>query len=234
MVDRSIASSQYLASMREVSVRDAAEHMGLSEQRVRALLKAGRIPGRKIGWSWVLDPEAGSAVQRPEGRPMSAKSGWGMLALLAGDDPVWLEPHARSRLRRWIRDRDIVQLLLQGESRSQIIRRHVLPADLPKLRSSSRLVLSGLSAPHVGLDIVPVGNILDAYGDERVVRDIERQFRPSSGSADDNLILRVPSHPWVLDHEIAPIPVVAADLLADQDPRVSRAARELLRSLVDG
>jgi hypothetical protein len=76
---------------------------------------------------------------------------------------------------------------------------------------------------------VPVGQALDAYVDAKTLRAIERRFRPDRHSRSPNMILRVPTHSWILRRPgEAPPPVVGADLLFDEDPRVARAAVRLL------
>jgi hypothetical protein len=107
----------------------------------------------------------------------------------------------------------------------------VHPSDLPKLALSFQVVASGLSAQHAGLDVVRGQDRLDVYVDVDVVKQIERRFSPIKRSSDPNLILRLPSHDWVLHFSEAPAPVVAADLLASDDPRVGRAARQVLEAL---
>ena len=105
----------------------------------------------------------------------------------------------------------------------------MLPSDIAKLVSEFPLVLSGLSAGHSALDIVPVGQQLDAYVDEIQVSRIDHRFQPDLGTDRPNLFIRVPSHPWVLGlFDKAPVPVVAADLLDHEDPRVAGAAVRLL------
>jgi excisionase family DNA binding protein len=215
--------------MRDLSVREAARRLGLSEQRVRALLQTGRLKGHKVGWTWVVHADSALGRSRPQGRPLSALNAWGLLALLAGDRVKWLDPSIRSRLRRRIRDQEIVRVLRESEPRSQVYRWRVLRGDLEKLASDFPLVPSGLTAGYPDLDLVSVGEELDAYVDEKQVDKIERRFRPDRSEDQPNLILRVPSHPWILSFNRAPLPVVAADLLENDDPRVARAAARILK-----
>lgn len=202
--------------------------IGVSPQRVRAMLGAGRLQGRKVGRAWLVsDPER--LARRPRGRPLSAASAWALLALLAGDVPVWVDPAVVSRLRRRIRQGRIVQPLKESAPRAAIHRWRVLPRDIDKLVSEFPLVLSGLSARPPELDVVPIGHELDAYLASRYLPQIERRFRPDRSPEQPNLFLRVPSHRWILEQsDKAPLPVVAADLLLSDDPRVARAAVRLL------
>lgn len=220
--------------MKELTVREAAHRMGVSEQRVRALLKQGRLAGRKVGRAWLVSGDRDLSARENRGRPVSAANAWALLALLSGEIPAWVDPSVRSRLRRRIRDGELVHVLKASEPRATIYRGRVLPTDLPKLSSTFHLVRSGLSATDSGLDIVPVGQALDAYVDAKTLRAIERRLRPDRASSSPNLTLRVPAHPWILRRPLeAPQPVVAADLLADEDARVAGAATRLLEGIHD-
>jgi hypothetical protein len=73
---------------------------------------------------------------------------------------------------------------------------------------------------------------LDAYVDEDALRRIVKEYRPISEPKQANAILRIPSRNWVLDRDgSSPLAVVAADLLADADPRARRSAEQALRAL---
>jgi hypothetical protein len=110
----------------------------------------------------------------------------------------------------------------------------MLPTDLPKLQDYG-LVRSCLAAQIPGLDIVPMGDEVDGYVSSKALTQIEKRFQPSTSTDNPNVVLRVPSHPWVLSQgTAAPPAVVAADLLAHPDSRVARAGRTLLQSLAHG
>lgn len=221
-------------SMNELSVNGASRSLGLSEQRVRALLKAGRIKGHKLGSVWIVEGGAQLAVPRPDGRPLGASNAWALLALLSGEDPRWVDPSVRSRLRRWISQRDIVRLLREGEPRSEVHRLRVLPGDLSKIEDLYPVVRSGLFVPDSPLDIVPIRSVFDAYVNDEVLAAVKRRFRPEVASNSPNLFFRLPLQPWVLSFDAAPPPVVAADLLNHDDPRVSGAAVDFLEGLSGG
>jgi hypothetical protein len=96
------------------------------------------------------------------------------------------------------------------------------------------IVRSGLSASGSQLDIVPIPGALDSYVDQASLDAIEGRFRPEVDSARPNIVLRVPVQDWILSFHDAPAPVAAADLLLHEDPRVARAAAQLLESFTDG
>lgn len=216
--------------MKEYSVREAAALIGVSPQRVRVMLDAGLLQGRKVGRAWVVsDPKR--AERRSRGRPLSAGNVWALLALLAGEVPDWVDPAVRSRLRRRIHQGVAGEALRRSEPRARLHRWRILPGDIDKLVREFPLVLSGLSAGYRELDVVPIMGEVDAYVDVRHLAKIERRFKPDTAAEQPNAILRVPSHPWILKRsDKAPLAVVAADLLSSDDPRVARAARLVLES----
>ncbi len=221
-----------------IPVREAAARMDLSEQRVRAMAKAGRILAVKVGRDWLVDPAGIPAERALAGRPLGADSAWALLALLAGDRPDWVEPSTGSRMRRLLRQapKRVARLIHHSQPRSRILRWRVLPSDLPKIAAQSGLVRSGLSADLPELDVVDIRSSLDVYATEKAVERLGSRYRPDRSPSEPNLLLRVPSRDWILhrgaDH--VPASVVAADLLPSEDPRVRRAAQRLLADLIDG
>jgi hypothetical protein len=167
---------------------------------------------------------------------MSAGNAWALLALLSGDAPDWLRQSADWRLHQLLGlgSLQVEAALQRAESRSQLHRWRLLAADLPKLANEFQIVASGLSAREPGLH-VPSGPAdgVDAYVAAPVLKSISRRFKPQVESERPNVILRVPTHSWILDHHVAPPVVVAADLLDHREPRVARAASDLLGELVD-
>jgi len=47
-----------MTSIPYLSTKEAALKIGISEQRVRTLLRSGDIKGQQVGKVWVLEPEA--------------------------------------------------------------------------------------------------------------------------------------------------------------------------------
>ena len=38
-----------------ISTRDAARLLGVSDRRVRAMIRSGKLPATKVGWGWIID-----------------------------------------------------------------------------------------------------------------------------------------------------------------------------------
>lgn len=58
-----------------LSVKDAAERMNLSVQRIKQLIYDERLLAQKIGNQWIItEADLNSVKQRPAGRPASGKS----------------------------------------------------------------------------------------------------------------------------------------------------------------
>lgn len=220
------------------SVSDAAEELGLSERRIRALIEAGRLPAERVGRSWVVSSRGVDKLgrdPRPPGRPLSAVNSWAVLALLSGSKPGWVRPDVLSRLRRCARDPAwLVSAVRHSEPRAEVLPLWLPEADLPKL-DEYRLVRSGLSAGQAlsKLDVLRrPREPLNVYASREVADQILQRFAPERDAEDPNVILRIPAVPWVLDHdEEVPLPVNSSDLLDHADARVRRAGEEALRSL---
>lgn len=218
--------------MKALSVTEAAQVLGLSPQRVRALLQAGALPGEKVGRSWVVDPSVSSLRRNGPGRPLSVANAWALLAILSGENPQWVDPAVRSRLRKRALDKAwLEQALIDSEQRASVHRWRVLPSDLRKIEENFHLVRSGLSSRLPDLDVIGPAHELDVYADENSMELLEHRFHPDRDAPNPNLTIRVPSHPWILrQHSQAPAAVVAADLIDSDNARVARAARQLLMS----
>jgi excisionase family DNA binding protein len=60
--------------MKLLSATEAAERLGVTPNRVRALISAGRLPAQKVGRDYVIDPAHLKLVRhRKPGRPKAKK-----------------------------------------------------------------------------------------------------------------------------------------------------------------
>ena len=213
---------------------DAARSLGLSLQRVRALVAEGELPGQKGAGRWFVDR---SAVERrlrdPKlpGRPYSPSHAWGLIALAEGENPKWLDSSNRSRLRRLLREHDLQDILPSLARRGRRLELRAHASDLPRIEAEPDVVRSGVSAaPEHRLEIVAPG-ILEAYVPARRLSQLERRYRLKP-SADANLILHVVDGRWpfAVDQRVAPRLAAMLDLLDHDDERSRRAAHRALKS----
>ncbi len=115
---------------------DAARALGLSLQRVRALVAEGELPGQKVAGRWFVDR---SAVERRlrdpklSGRPYSPSHAWGLIALAEGENPKWLDSSNRSRLRRLLREQDFQNILPSLARRGRRLELRAHASDLPRI-----------------------------------------------------------------------------------------------------
>lgn len=140
------------------SVDEYAAWRGVSAQRVRELLRAGELPGHRVGArQWVVDDEA-FVARRRLGPPMSPPMAWALIALLSGESPHAELPAVRAdRLRK-----NLDRLLDAGEEAPALLSswlRHrgerlsfrAQPADVADLLADPRVLPSGVSDPRSGL-----------------------------------------------------------------------------------
>jgi excisionase family DNA binding protein len=87
----------------ELSVREAAQRLGVTPARVRALLEQGGLTGRRVGSQWIVDDDSVrnrlDMAASTRGRPLSCRGAWSAAALSDGQATPWLASSERSRLR---------------------------------------------------------------------------------------------------------------------------------------
>jgi hypothetical protein len=213
---------------------DAARSLGLSIQRVRALVVRGELPGRKLAGRWFVDR---SGVERRlrqpklSGRPHSPAHAWGLIALAEGDIPNWLDSSNRSRLRRRLREHDLEDILPSLARRGRRLELRAHASDLARIEAEPDVVRSGVSAASEhDLEIVAPG-VLEAYVPARRLLQLQRRYRLKP-SVDANVILHVVDGPWPFapDQRVAPRLAAVLDLLEHDDERGRRAAQRALKS----
>jgi excisionase family DNA binding protein len=234
-----------------VSVKQAAESLGLDDSRVRQLLREGRLRGAMIGSRWIVEAEAvreRNASAHTPGRPLSERNAWGILALLSGSRAPALSDPERSRLVARIRDlADCEELPAERlrkllAARAEVRRYRAHRGLLPTLLADPDVVRTGVSAaPRVGADYVAPGRA-EIYVHPDRVGKLEAGFGLVLDAHGGNLVVRVPSATaWTFlvsaewderEGRDAPAPVVAADLLDTREDRAVAAAAGVLRPLL--
>lgn len=222
-----------MASVNGIEVNEAANELGLSAQRIRALLAGGSLEGRKIAGRWFVFPESVQRMQlhrNVRGRQLSPGNAWALLFAASGQDPDWLSPWDRSRLQDRLAS-DWQRWLPRLRNRARIDRCRVHPGSLKKIQSDPRLVLSGASAKSQGADVIARDEV-EAYVREGDLRALARDYKLEHSSR-PNLILHAVVGDWPFgeNQQEAPPAVVAVDLIESGNARSKRAGNALLRRL---
>ena len=62
--------------MKIISTAEAAKRLGVTANRVRAMIEAKRLKAMKVGREWLIDPKDLDAVkERKVGRPRKSRKG---------------------------------------------------------------------------------------------------------------------------------------------------------------
>jgi len=157
---------------------EAARVLGLSLQRVRALLAAGGIPGQKVAGRWFVDRAGVERRLRDaklSGRSYSAAHAWGVIALAGGEPAAWLDASSRSRLRGALREQDLENILPSLARRARRLELRAHASDLARIEAEPDVVLAGVSAAAAHrLQIVAPG-VLEAYVPAARLSQLERR-----------------------------------------------------------
>lgn len=218
--------------MEPVGIANAARLLNVSPRRVHQMVATGRLNGRRIGRSWVLDRADVQrfARARPEaGRPWRPSSAWNVLALANGN-AVRGSPVDRSRAKKRLRSGlEPLAGRLSSRARSHWFYAH--PAVQPEMLAHPGVVASGVSALREHRVDLVVGDQSEAYVRASQVGELADRFALDPDSDRPNVRLRVvgdDNWPFDVGQRVASAPVVAVDLLDSDDERSQRSARELL------
>jgi excisionase family DNA binding protein len=220
-----------------LSVREAADRLGISPLAVRQHIASGRLLAAKRGRDWWLDQRAVERMvwQRPaSGRPLSPAMAWAVVLLASGDDAAAREVAGRgrywSRARAWLRDHPLAEHSVRLRSRAATEEFDAHPSELQRIRRRPDVLVSGLSASDA-VGLVGGAPAVEVYAPAAQRRAIveEHGLVPRNGPV---RIRWVPDELWPhLDHDgdrRAPRIAVLLDLLDSDDPRARREATRAL------
>jgi excisionase family DNA binding protein len=218
-----------------LSVAEAGARLGVTDGRVRALIRSGELAAARFGTTWMVRADAvdqRSSLGDLGSRRFTPSNAWGLLYLAAGGQAPWLTPQDRWRLRRYLDRSALAELRspLAERGRPTSYRGH--PGILDRLREDGALMLTGVTAAHeLRLGLVGGAPRVDAYVDGDAVDRLVAQYRLSRGGEPNVTLRRVP--PFGLawpPSRVAPRSAVGLDLLDDPDPRARQVGKELLAS----
>lgn len=222
-----------------LSVREAAERLGVGPAAVRQQIASGRLPAIKRGRDWWLDERAVQRMvgQRVEGgRPLSPAMAWAVLLLASGHESAAESAAGRdrywSRTRVWLRDHPVAQhgSRLRARAHSEEFDAH--PSELARLLDRPDVLVTGVSAGDV-VGLVGLASSVEVYAPAgrraAIVEEHALMTRPGPVR-----VRWVPDELWPLlvgDADgRAPRAAVLLDLLESDDPRARRQAATALLS----
>jgi excisionase family DNA binding protein len=224
----------------EIEVKEASRRLGVNDSRVRQLLRAGSLRGRRVGNSWIVLADDVARLEKNRlraGRPLAAPRAWAALDLLSTGRAPWLSDSARSQVRSHLArlDQPSPELWLSLlRSRSNVVRALAHPAALKRLASVDDARRAGPSeAVRRGFDLVVLGNGTQEFYVEASAWPQVALSLAIRESAEPNLIVRIPRDLWPFgDSEAVSDAALAADLLESAEPRAVTAGASRLNAML--
>jgi hypothetical protein len=221
-----------------IAIAAAAQILGLSTSRVRAMAVKGQLGALKIGGRWVVERAAVEARRRNgavSGRPFAPHNAWALLLLASGKDVEGIDPSVRSRLRRALAVDGLVELAPRLALRSEARLFSAHPGEVAHLLRDPVLVKTGISAAgELGIDLLSAREA-DGYLSADELKEFvgHHALTTPEGSVPNVRVRLVPEKAWCFLEGVstAPLAAVALDLSEDPDPRSSRAGKAALREL---
>lgn len=218
-----------------VSAGDAAQRLGVSQPRIRAMVTAGLLDGQKIGGRWFIKLDAIRRRERwgpADGRPLLPENAWAVLVLASGVAPDWVSRDDARRLIQLLDDRGLLGLVPRLGPRAWAHRFYGHPGTLQTLAGASEIRLTGISAARSnGLGIVG-GQAVDAYIPGDALDPLVTRFALEPRGEAGNVSLRaLPAQLHFLADAPTPLAAVALDLAEDTDPRSSEVGTQALTAI---
>lgn len=231
----------------EVSIREAAERLAVHPSRVRALVSAGQLTGRRVGSQWVVDLAALDRRQEIVGagatsRALSTRVAWAAAALLDGVQTDWLTTSERARLRSRLRAHDAGEWQTYSRwltsRQTSAARYRIAEDDMDVLLATDGVVATGASAARAYRLGLGTSGQVEVYADTALADRLIRDFflvRSERGNA----LIRTVDGDWhrrtsgsAAGQTVAARLMVAADLIDTEDARSRATGTNLLNTVL--
>lgn len=218
-----------------LTVEDAAAQLGVTPHRIRSLVRQGEIemirPSERMLLIDAVSFELYKRVAHAAGRPYSPEMAFGVLWLLSGRDPVWLDYHQKRRCVSALKMQDAEKLMRLCRKRARTIRLRMPASYFPV--AAEFLVASGAGAIDAyDFDLTKRADVMEGYASEREYEDLVHECYAVS-DPNGNLIVHVvedlPENPG----DMMPEAVVALDLAESLDARQHEVGIKKLKELLD-
>jgi hypothetical protein len=242
--------------LQPLSVPQAAQELGLSTARVRAMAASGQLTAEKIGGRWLVEGIEVSTRQterRLPGRRFTAMNAWAVLVISSdghftpqegvtpADDVLLthISPSVRSRLKRLLLSEGLAKLAPRLGARAEAFHYRVHPGELSHVTSDPALMATGITgAARYGLlSSKEVDGYLPARSLTEFVERHALSELPHGGGVfppEPTVCLRaVPDNVWSIfgGKSVAPMAAVALDLMDGWGARSQEIGRGLARTL---
>lgn len=228
-----------------MTVTEAAERLGLSQQRVRTLVQRRELSGIRSSGGWLIDVDA---VRRrlllaelgladSSARPWSQRNAWAVMRALDGDESLLpgLSTWDRSRVRQRLVGPDPAAILAAIRNRARSVRVSVHPTRADRLRSL--VVPSGVQAAGIhGFGLTGESGI-DGYVSASALAKARHTLGIRDSDTGAHLLRVVEDGRLIHGLIVAPRLAVAADLVdhavddGTVDGRVTSTVRALLAAV---
>jgi len=216
-----------------VPIAPAAKRLGVTQGRVRQLIKSGDLLANQVGDIWLVESESVErriALAPGHGRKLTPSRAWALLCMADHQPAPWLDRSARYKVGALLKNRGLRALSSKLVDRGLPVRLRSHPSLLRRLRHDPRLMLTGATAAaELGLGLL-AGDVVEAYIEAGSFEEISHEYHLQA-SREPNVVLRRVrgfAATWPIAPN-APLSAIALDLLEDADPR----ARELGASLIE-
>jgi excisionase family DNA binding protein len=218
----------------QLTVREAADLLGVAPVSVRKRIASGRLPAVKRGRDWWLDRRVVQRVAREQlgsGRPLSPAMAWSVLLLASGDEAaagkMARRDRYRSRARQWLIDNPLGDAAprLRDRARSEEFDAH--PSELPRILDRPDVMATGISSAEL-VGLAGGTSSVEVYapaGHRDAIVD-EHALIPGEGPVH---VRWVSDDAWsLIAGDRAPRAAVLIDLLESDEPRARREAGRAL------
>lgn len=215
-----------------LTISEASERLGVSKRRIYALRDADVLNAPNSSRLGLVTLSSVVRYQRLRdesgGRPFSPRMAFGVLYLLSGLFPFWLNSQERYRARGQALTRNPESLV--SACRKRAVTESFWCCDSLLHEVEARLCLSGASGTLSKHFSLTESSLVEGYVSVDHVEQIKRDYRLESSISVEKVRIHTASF-LPQDSGVMPVAVCAADLAVSVDPRERDAGIRVLKDL---
>lgn len=218
-----------------LTVKDAAQQLGVGEHRIRALIRSGDIaavkPSSRATLIDAVSFQIYQQIAHQSGRPYEQRIALGVLWSLSGIEPYWLDYHQKRRCAIALQHADASSIVSKCRRRARTMRMRIVEPFLDE--AAGHLLLSGISvARRYALDIADSANMLEGYADDVGYMALKEACFGVDDPYGNVVVHRadfLPEPHW----GAMPVAVAAVDLASSMETRSRAVGSSKLEELLD-